>query len=301
MASSAVKDSPYRGRFAPSPTGKPHLGTLIAAVASYLQARSKGGEWLLRIEDVDTARRVAGADDEILRTLDKFGFEWDHEVLWQSRRSDLYQQALERLIAAGLAFPCTCSRKLLAQTAAELSGIYPGTCRTRKFPFEHEHAIRLRAADTTIGFDDAVAGEYRQSLASSCGDFVIKRRDGLFAYQLAVVVDDALQGVTEVVRGADLLDSTPRQIYLQQCLEYEQPDYLHLPLILDQHGRKLSKSEGAAELTPARPATSLHKALAHLGQQPPRELVQASTADIWQWALENWDIAKIPTDPGVLK
>ena len=287
-------ETPYRGRFAPSPTGNPHLGTLIAAVASYLQARVNKGEWLLRIEDVDTTRRVAGAADAMLRTLDKFGFEWDAEVIWQSKRGPVYEQALERLIAAELVFPCTCSRKLLAQTAVEQSGIYPGTCRAQKLPFPHEHAIRVRVPDSSVGFDDAIFGEHRQSLASECGDFVIKRRDGLFAYQLAVVVDDAEQGVTEIVRGADLLDSTPRQIFLQQCLDYAQPDYLHLPLVLDHEGRKLSKSEGAAELNPERPNKSIHAALKHLGQQPPAELARAGVADIWQWAVENWNIDQIP-------
>jgi glutamyl-Q tRNA(Asp) synthetase len=296
-----VTNNTYRGRFAPSPTGKPHLGTLIAAVASYLQARSNNGEWLLRIEDVDTLRSVPGADDMMLRILDKFGFEWDDAVVWQSRRIGRYQQALQQLIEEERVFPCTCSRKLLAQTAAELSGIYPGTCRSRKFPLQHEHAIRIRTADITISFDDAIAGEYRQSLASECGDFVVRRRDGLFAYQLAVVVDDALQGITEVVRGADLLDSTPRQIYLQQCLNYQQPHYLHVPLMLDQQGRKLSKSEGAAELNPDRPAKSLYTALEHLGQQPPAELEHANPADIWQWAVENWDSGKIPIPTRAIK
>ena len=289
----------YRGRFAPSPTGNPHLGTLIAAVASYLQARVNKGEWLLRIEDVDTTRRVAGADDAMLRTLDKFGFEWDAEVIWQSKRSLVYEQALERLNAAELVFPCTCSRKLLAQTAVEQSGIYPGTCRAQQLPFPHEHAIRVRVPDISVGFEDAIFGEYQQSLASECGDFVIKRRDGLFAYQLAVVVDDAEQGVTEIVRGADLLDSTPRQIYLQQCLDYAQPDYLHLPLVLDHEGRKLSKSEGAAELNPERPVKSIYAALKHLGQQPPAELARAGIVDIWQWAVENWNIHKIPAGVSV--
>jgi len=291
----------YRGRFAPSPTGNPHLGTLIAAVASYLQARVNKGEWLLRIEDVDTTRRVAGADDAMLRTLDKFGFEWDAEVIWQSKRSLVYQQALEQLNAADLIFPCTCSRKLLAQTAVEQSGIYPGTCRAQQLPFPHEHAIRVRVPDISVGFEDAIFGEYQQSLASECGDFVIKRRDGLFAYQLAVVVDDAEQGVTEIVRGADLLDSTPRQIFLQQCLDYAQPDYLHLPLVLDHEGRKLSKSEGAAELNPERPVKSIYAALKHLGQQPPAELARAGIVDIWQWAVENWNISKIPTADKVIQ
>ena len=276
----------------------PHLGTLIAAVASYLQARRNDGEWLLRIEDVDTSRRVAGAEDAILRTLDRFGFEWDGEVVRQSKRTVDYAQALERLDAADRVFPCTCSRRLLAQTAVEQSGIYPGTCRSQKLPFPHEHAIRLRVPDLEISFDDAIIGEYHQSLAADCGDFVIRRRDGLFAYQLAVVVDDALQGVTEVVRGADLLDSTPRQIFLQQCLNYTPPGYLHLPLMLDHEGRKLSKSEGAAELNPDKPVKSIHAALDHLGQQPPADLRQAGTVDVWQWAMENWSISKIPTSSG---
>jgi glutamyl-Q tRNA(Asp) synthetase len=296
-----VTDKLYRGRFAPSPTGNPHLGTLVAAVASYLQARTNEGEWLLRIEDVDTTRRVPGADDAILRTLDKFGFEWDGEVIRQSKRNALYQRALEQLNNDGLVFPCTCSRKLLAQTAVELSGVYPGTCRSQKLPFPHEHAVRLRVTDTTIGFDDAIIGEYQQSLAAECGDFVIKRRDGLFAYQLAVVVDDALQGISEVVRGADLLDSTPRQIFLQQCLNYNRPDYLHLPLLLDYEGRKLSKSEGAAGLNPDRPVKSILAALRHLGQQPPADLGHAGTVDVWQWAMENWSISKIPTEHSVIK
>ncbi len=296
-----MTNTPYRGRFAPSPTGNPHLGTLIAAVASYLQARTNKGVWLLRIEDVDTTRRVDGADDAMLRTLDKFGFEWDAEVIWQSRRTALYQQALEQLNRDDLVFACTCSRKLLAQTAVEQSGIYPGSCRSQALPLLHEHAVRVRVPDRRVSFDDAIIGEYQQSLASECGDFVIKRRDGLFAYQLAVVVDDAQQGVTEVVRGADLIDSTPRQIFLQQCLDYIQPGYLHVPLVLDPAGRKLSKSEGAAELNPDRPVKSIHAALSHLGQQPPADLVQAGIVDVWQWALENWNISNIPTSSGVIQ
>jgi glutamyl-Q tRNA(Asp) synthetase len=273
----------------------PHLGTLVAAVVSYLQARVNKGEWIVRIEDVDTSRRVSGAEDAILRTLDKFGFEWDAEVIRQSTRTAAYQQALDQLDADGRVFPCTCSRRLLAQTDAEQSGIYPGTCRSRTLPFPHAHAVRIRVPDMTVSLDDQILGEYRQALQKECGDFVIKRRDGLFAYQLAVVVDDAMQNITEIVRGADLLDSTPRQIFLQQCLDYPRPDYLHVPLLLDQHGRKLSKSEGAAELNPDRPARSLYLALRHLGQQPPPGLMHAGIIDIWQWAMENWDRASIPT------
>jgi glutamyl-Q tRNA(Asp) synthetase len=296
-----VTDPLYRGRFAPSPTGNPHIGTLVAAVASYLQARSNRGEWRLRIEDVDTARRVAGADDAMLKTLDKFGFEWDGEVIWQSQRTALYRQALEQLDSDGWLFACTCSRKLLAQTDTEQSGIYPGTCRSQSLPFAHEHAVRIRVPDIDVGFEDAVCGNYRQSLRNECGDFVIRRRDGLFAYQLAVVVDDALQGITEIVRGADLLASTPRQIFLQQCLGYPEPVYLHLPLLLDVHGRKLSKSEGAAALNPDRPVKSLLTALTHLGQKPPAGLGHAGIADIWQWALENWCADTIPGTPAELQ
>ncbi len=289
-----MNQTPYIGRFAPSPTGDLHLGTLIAAVASYLQARSQDGQWLLRIEDVDTLREVEGASDNILKILDFYGFEWEGTEVYQSQRTELYEEALEQLTQAELTFPCTCSRKLLRQTANELNGIYPGTCRSRAFPFHHEHAIRARVDGQTIAFEDAVMGNYKQHLANECGDFVIRRRDGLFAYQLAVVVDDELQGVTEVVRGADLLDSTPRQIFLQRALGYRQPNYLHVPLLLEPDGRKLSKSEGAVKLRRDNAAVNLHAALAHLGQQPPAELAHTGIDDIWQWALDNWYIAKIP-------
>ncbi|MCK4705968.1 MAG: tRNA glutamyl-Q(34) synthetase GluQRS, partial [Gammaproteobacteria bacterium] len=244
----------YRGRFAPSPTGELHLGTLLAAVGSYLQAKSQQGEWLMRIEDVDTTRSIAGATDALLRALEGFAFEWQGEVVYQSQRTDLYESALEILSNTDLIYPCTCSRKQLADEGP----VYAGHCRQHRLPLVEEHALRLRVEDQLIGFDDQVIGHYQQTLASECGDFVIKRKDGLFAYQLAVVVDDAQQGVTEVVRGIDLLDSTPRQIYLQQQLGYAQPDYLHLPLLIDQHGHKLGKSTGAAALDLSQPVFHLH-------------------------------------------
>lgn len=290
-----MTQAPYIGRFAPSPTGDLHLGTLIAAIASYLRARSQQGQWLLRIEDVDTLREVEGASDKILKILDFYGFEWDGEVVYQSARTELYEEALEQLTKSGLTFPCTCSRKLLRQTANELNGIYPGTCSTNHFPFHHEHAIRTRVGTETVEFDDAVMGPYRQQLETECGDFVIRRRDGLFAYQLSVVVDDETQGITEVVRGADLLDSTPRQIFLQRALGYRQPDYLHVPLLLEPDGRKLSKSEGAVMLRTDNAGTNLHAALTHLGQNPPAELTRAGIDETWQWTFENWDSNHIPT------
>ncbi|MCW8924274.1 MAG: tRNA glutamyl-Q(34) synthetase GluQRS [Gammaproteobacteria bacterium] len=285
----------YRGRFAPSPTGELHLGTLLAATGSYLQARSQQGEWLMRIEDVDTTRRVPGAADALLRALEAFGFEWDGGEVYQSQRTELYKAALAILSEKDLIYPCTCSRKQLANET-----VYAGHCRHRHLPLREEYALRLRVEDRPINFDDAVIGPYRQNLDRECGDFVIKRKDGLFAYQLAVVVDDAEQGITEVVRGVDLLDSTPRQIYLQQQLGYVQPDYLHLPLLIDKHGQKLGKSTGAAALDLSQPVQHLHAALTLLDQQPPAELAKDDLNTLWQWAIENWDTRSIPVQNKVI-
>lgn len=291
-----MSTSVYKGRFAPSPTGPLHFGTLVAAVGSYLQARSQQGEWLMRIEDVDTTRCVIGAADTMLQTFENFGFEWDAEVVYQTQRTAFYEQALAVLIEKERVYPCTCSRKQIADsmTRETLTGIYNGACRFRTLPLDEEHALRCRVDDISISFDDRVMGTYQQQLNTECGDFIIKRRDGLFAYQLAVVVDDALQGITEVVRGADLLDSTPRQIYLQQQLDYAQPGYLHLPLVVDENRQKLGKSTGGVTLNPKRPVKSLYAALKHLGQQPPDELKTADLASFWQWAIEHWNISNIP-------
>ena len=287
-----MSKQPYRGRFAPSPTGELHLGTLLAAVGSYLQARTQQGEWLMRIEDVDTTRRVEGASDALLRALEGFGFEWDGVEVYQSQRTELYEAALEILSQKDLIYPCTCSRKQLAEQGK--AQVYTGHCRHRRLPLKEEHALRIRVADQLINFDDRTIGQYQQQLASECGDFVIKRKDSLFAYQLAVVVDDAEQGITEVVRGTDLLDSTPRQIYLQQQLDYAQPDYLHLPLLIDEHGHKLGKSTGAAALDLKHPVASLHSTLKLLGQQPPEELARDDLNSLWQWATQHWNINRIP-------
>jgi glutamyl-Q tRNA(Asp) synthetase len=281
----------YIGRFAPSPTGPMHFGTLLAATGSYLQARTSGGEWLLRIEDVDTIRAVPGMADHMLRTLDLFGFEWDREVVVQSLRDDIYAVALQQLIYDDLIFPCTCSRKQLADADAT---VYPGTCRARTLPLHRQHALRVRVPDETIVFEDAVMGAQAQKLASECGDFVLRRRDGLYAYQLAVVVDDALQGITEVVRGADLLESTARQIYLQRALGYATPAYLHLPVAMDEHGAKLGKSTGAAVIDVKQPAAVMSQVLSFLGQNPPVELANETLDNVWHWAIEHWDIRKIP-------
>ncbi len=284
------KSQQYTGRFAPSPTGPVHFGTLIAAVGSYLQAKKSNGEWIIRMEDVDITRRVEGSDTEILHTLEAFGFEWHGEIIYQSEQTEHYRAALDQLITRSLVFPCICSRKQLAKADSE---IYPGNCRDHKLPEKNEHALRLFAEDIIIEFSDLVMGKQSQNIARQCGDFVIKRRDGLFAYQLAVVVDDALQGITEIVRGADLLDSTPRQIYLQRLLDYTTPDYCHLPLAVDAAGNKISKSEGAAKVDIKNREKLLCDVLEFLDQKPPVDLSDSSINDIWSWAIENWDINKV--------
>ena len=283
---------PYIGRFAPSPTGPVHFGTLVAAVGSYLQAKKNNGKWIIRMEDVDTTRKVAGSDKQILDTLEAFGFEWQEEVIYQSEQSRHYEKALEQLTSQSLVFPCLCSRKQLTKIDSD---IYPGTCRDRKLPEKNEHALRLSARNISIEFNDTVMGIQSQNMAQQCGDFVIKRRDGLFAYQLAVVVDDALQNITEIVRGSDLLDSTPRQIYIQQLLGYATPAYCHLPLAVDSDGNKISKSEGATKVDVKNRERLLCSVLDFLGQDPPADLSDCNINDIWSWAVEHWDVAHVPS------
>lgn len=281
----------YRGRFAPSPTGPVHYGTLIAAVGSYLQAKKNHGEWFIRIDDIDTCRVVDGADDDILRTLEHFGFEWNGNIIYQTQQIESYQQALEQLKSQSLAFPCLCSRKQLAKTD---SSIYPGTCRHRSLPEKKEHALRVLSQDINIEFNDIVMGQQLQNIKQQCGDFIIKRRDGLFAYQLAIVVDDAAQNITEVVRGADLLGSTHRQIYLQQLLNYSTPGYCHLPLAVDNLGNKISKSGNAAKVDIKNKENLIINALNFLGQRPPDDLIKSQLNDIWLWAIKHWNIADVP-------
>jgi glutamyl-Q tRNA(Asp) synthetase len=242
------------GRFAPAPTGPLHLGSLVAAVGSYLSARASGGRWLIRIEDLDTPRVVTGADVEILEALTRYGLQWDGEPQYQSRRGSLYAAALDRLRSAGRLFDCGCSRSdLLRAGSAPLAAdagdiLYPGTCRHGLPPGKEARAIRFRVSGETVRFDDQIHGRVAEDLSSRTGDFVVRRADGQFAYQLAVVVDDADQGVTQIVRGADLLASTPRQIALQRALGYATPEYAHLPLVLGPKGAKIGKRDGALPL-----------------------------------------------------
>ena len=278
----------YCGRFAPSPTGLLHFGSLVAAVGSWLCARHAGGPWLLRVEDIDPPREVPGSAQAILAALPAFGLVADAPALFQSQRRDAYQAAFERLRAAGLVFPCWCSR---AQLASEGGMHRDGRCIAAPEP-ERPPAWRLRVPDVTIAFDDALQGRQRQNLRDEAGDFVVRRVEGYYAYQLACVVDDAFQGITEVVRGTDLLDSTPRQIWLQQCLGLPTPTYRHLPLALDAQGRKLSKSGQAHPVDPAEPLPALRQALAFLdvqtsaGADSPVALLHA--------ALEVFDPARLP-------
>ncbi|HVC11346.1 MAG TPA: tRNA glutamyl-Q(34) synthetase GluQRS [Burkholderiales bacterium] len=292
----------YIGRFAPSPTGPLHFGSLVAALASYLAARAAGGRWLLRMEDLDRARSQAGAAETILSQLEALGLQWDGAVLFQSRCDSLYRAAFDELTRRGLTYPCGCSRREVADSAVAYLGngpflapdgapIYPGTCRNGVPPGKTARATRVRTGGEPIGFVDAIQGEVVQALDREVGDFVLYRADGTFSYQLAVVVDDAAQGITDVVRGADLLDSTARQIYLQQLLGYPQPRYAHLPVAVNAQGEKLSKQTGARAVDVTQPGRELARALAFLGHPPPGGL---TAGELLVWALENWSLARVP-------
>jgi glutamyl-Q tRNA(Asp) synthetase len=289
----------YVGRFAPSPTGPLHFGSLVAAVASYLQARENGGRWLLRIEDIDPPREQPGASERIIEALEKYGFVWDCHVRYQSASHAQHLKALEYLVSQDLAYRCNCSRRDLEHAPRGPQGIiYPGTCRNGCEP--GDAAIRLRTNDNEIAFVDALQGRISQHLQSESGDFVIRRRDGLIAYHLAVVVDDEIEGISEVVRGIDLLGSTPRQIWLQSLLGYRTPKYLHIPVITHSNGDKLSKLTGAPGISLEAIEKTLVAALSALQQQPPLDLAQQSIKDIWVWAEKNWQVGKLEGRKAIL-
>ena len=293
------ESAPYVGRFAPSPTGPLHFGSLVAAVASYLQARIRNGQWLLRIEDIDPPREQEGATQRIIRALEAYGFEWDGDIIYQSASQAAHDRAVQSLLDLGHAYPCGCSRRQLADVPrGPLGTIYPGTCRDGCD--SPETAIRVRTTDEPITFEDRLQGEQTSRLETESGDFVIRRRDGLIAYQLAVVVDDAIEQISEVVRGIDLIDSTPRQIWLQRLLGLDSPDYMHIPVVVHADGDKLSKLTGATEIPLHDAASTLTNALRALQQDPPQDLGRSRLTDVWQWALENWcvdslhDLRSIP-------
>ncbi len=296
MTSTQVQE--YRGRFAPSPTGPLHFGSLIAALGSFLDAKHHQGAWLVRIEDLDTPRCIPGAADAILRTLEEYGLHWDESVMFQSNRNSAYEDALIQLTSKAAAYPCACTRKEISDSALTGMGIdgpvYPGTCRNGIPAGKTARAWRantdLPGTQTQrIEFEDLVLGKQSQDLEKESGDFILKRADGLFAYQLAVVVDDASQGITHVVRGADLLASTPRQIYLQQQLGFPTLLYLHLPVAKNPAGEKLSKQTLAPAIDVSRSPLLLMEALVFLGQTPPKDLATYPNEDILNWAITNWD------------
>jgi glutamyl-Q tRNA(Asp) synthetase len=287
--SSGKRGSGYVGRFAPSPTGDLHLGSLYTAAASYLDARANRGRWLLRMEDLDRPREVAGAASRILRTLEAFGFEWDEEIVRQANRVSHYAAAIDRLRVQALTFECSCSRTALAEEDR-----YPGHCRERPQSPGVPTATRLRVDPGTIQFADRIQGAYRQDVGQAVGDVILRRRDQLIAYLLAVVVDDAAQGVTHVVRGADLLDNTPRQIYLQRKLDLPTPLYAHVPVLVEADGSKLAKSARAVPLDPRVALPQLTAAFALLGLEPPPSLAASTLRAAWDWAMARWDIQRVP-------
>lgn len=288
---------PYIGRFAPSPTGPLHLGSLVAAMASYLDAKVHQGRWLVRIEDLDRDRNVAGVDQHILASLQRCGMQWDGEVTWQTLRTDLYEAALTQLGQADAVYPCSCSRKeiqdsQLRQGQAASALVYPGTCRNGLAPGKTARALRLKTPQQQrlTCFTDRWHGAVCQDLASAVGDFVIRRADGFWAYQLAVVVDDGAQGVTDIVRGADLLDSTPRQLYLQELLGLPRPSYLHVPVVVNAQGEKLSKQTGALAFdNGAAPEQLLRAAILPAARFLGMDVQADSVDGFWRAALPAWE------------
>ncbi|MBX3652114.1 MAG: tRNA glutamyl-Q(34) synthetase GluQRS [Burkholderiales bacterium] len=285
-----------RGRFAPSPSGPLHFGSLVAAVGSYLDARSNGGIWLLRMDDLDRQRTVPGAADAILRALETLGLHWDEAVLYQSTRDDIYRAALEILKKRDLVYPCSCSRREIADSAVGgIDGpVYPGTCRKGLLAGRAARAERLRTQGARVEFSDRIQGRIVHDIERQIGDFVLKRADGQYAYQLAVVADDAAQGITDVVRGADLLDSTPRQIWLQQQLGHATPRYAHLPVAVNVVGEKLSKQTLARAIDTTAPVPLLNTVLEFLGQPVIQDCAPEDTAAFWPQAVAGWQIKRVP-------
>ena len=286
---------PYRGRFAPSPTGPLHLGSLLCAVASFVDARHHAGSWHLRIDDLDTPRIQSGATSAILEILESAGLTWDGPVLYQSRQLEKYDEALSYLEQQGLVYACTCSRKALQQLSVQKGapGVYPGYCRSRDNPTTIAHALRLRTDSTAIGFSDRIQGYQEQDVLHRVGDFIVRRKDRIHAYQIAVVVDDQSQGISHVVRGIDLLESTARQIFLQGKLGLSNLCYAHIPVVVDRQGTKLSKQSGAKGINNKGISKAVHDVLCLLRHSPPASMTNASSSELLSWAIETWDIRKL--------
>jgi glutamyl-Q tRNA(Asp) synthetase len=287
----------YTGRFAPSPTGPLHFGSMVTAVASYLSARQAEGKWLIRIDDLDRPRCVKGMDKIILDTLEASGMTWDDAITYQSNNNSLYEQALSSLREHKRVYPCSCTRREIADIAQTGTDgpIYPGTCRNGMPADKTERSTRFISPSQLIKIGDRIQPAMYQNLEKEVGDIVIKRADGLFAYQLAVVVDDHAQGITDIVRGCDLMDSTPRQVCLQQALGYSVPDYAHVPVVTYADGQKLSKQTLARPVNKDRLLSTLINVLEFLKQQPVAELAEGDLGSFWKWAIENWDMRNIPS------
>ncbi|HEY7906432.1 MAG TPA: tRNA glutamyl-Q(34) synthetase GluQRS [Wenzhouxiangella sp.] len=290
MISKNKSVSAYRTRFAPSPTGPLHFGSLVTALGSYLRAHSKGGLWLIRIEDIDPPRQVKGAIEHQLQTLAGFGLKSQLPVIYQSDRIRAHRQAIAALVDQRLAYPCGCSSKELPKDAP-----YPGTCRHGLPTGRAERSIRLKTHNEVVFFNDALQGPQQQNPSQQTGDFIIRRGDGLMAYQLVVVVDDHAQKITEVVRGADLMDSVGRQCLLYDALKRPRPEYLHLPVVVDENGRKLSKSDGADPIEALNQNQVFRLALRALGHEPPNHAMSLEAQ--WQWAIKNWTLERVPQGP----
>ena len=286
----------YIGRFAPSPSGPLHFGSLVAALASYLDARAHHGKWLVRMEDIDPPREQPKAADRILKALDVYGLHWDDSVLFQSDRSEAYDQAINTLLREEKLYPCTCTRKKLAG----LDGVYPGYCRNQRVIPSQPHSLRLLCSSSIIQFQDRIQGDQSFDL-STLGDFILKRKDGLYAYQLAVCVDDNFQGVTHIVRGVDILDSTPRQLYLQNQLHYPHPVYAHVPVITQNNGNKLSKQNHAPAIPLNNPRPLIIKALTAFGLKPEPDLLMNSVEEILSWGTKNWSMRNMAGKKEILQ
>jgi glutamyl-Q tRNA(Asp) synthetase len=298
-----MSDQTYRGRFAPSPTGYLHFGSLVTAVASYLEALKNNGQWLLRIEDVDTTRTVVNASESILRSLEKYGFQWDGEVLYQSQRYDTYQSYLEQLKSQSLIYGCECSRRSIREYKQKngytLPG-YPAICRHKNICTKNS-AQRINTSEfNEIGFEDQIQGKMIQHFSESVGDFVLQRSDGIYSYQLAVVVDDFEQQVTDIVRGFDLFDNTPRQILLHRYLGINPPNYAHIPIATNSNSQKLSKQTFAKAIKDKMAHSYIIAALEFLGQSPSNEWIELTIEDMWNQALNQWNIESIPKTDAII-
>jgi len=292
-----LSTQPYIGRFAPSPTGDLHFGSLVTAVASYLEARHHQGQWHLRIDDLDEQRCIPGKDKELIESLEAFGFQWNGQIAYQSKTVPHYRAALEHLKEQGAVYACDCSRKQIQETGVKgIEGpVYPGTCKDKGLSLDGKLAIRVKANKNPLAFFDKRFGLQAQNIKQDVGDFIVYRADGYFAYQLAVVVDDYLAGITHVVRGADLLSSTIRQISLQQMLGQPQLNYFHVPLVLGKDGKKLSKSENGPKVNHQKPIQTLLAAWHYLGQAMPDE-APGTLEDFWAWASSEWHFSAVPRE-----